>query len=291
MGPVDDAYVISRQAAALLRLGRMNDARALLEQGREVDRESEAIALVQGDLELAVGDGSSALRAFSDAHRFAPESDAPVQRVAALLGRLPGSAELLQSMTEGSDRVASLRARLALALHRGDGDLAESAARALALQAPLYRVELAELAEAQLDASRPAMALRLLSHPAMDTPLLLALRVRAHLALDERDAARACIVAQVGQLPPAERARLWLQVGEAQLALDEALAAGAVVDAHFVAGEAALALGRPGEAARYFAQVPEGSARHSESRERVRAALRVAGLGELGEEVGANATQ
>lgn len=263
-GPADDAYVIARQAAAALRLGRMQEVDALLAAGRELDAESEPIALMMGRVAERRSDFDGASGHYAQAHRFAPNSTEPAQRLAMLLPRSEQAAEVLDEITRTASRPVALRARLALAIHREDASIAAETALALMRVAPVFATEILATARTQVDEGRPMMALRLLEHPALNVAATMPLRLRAFTATGQQEAARALVLSQAGGASPSQRAQWWWLCSEGELALAEALEAieAGNADANYWAGLAASQLGDEAASARYFGRVPESSEHH-----------------------------
>ena len=266
-GPADDAYVISRQAAAALRLGRLDEVESLLAEGQALDSESEPIALMMGRVAEQRGDFDEASRHYERAHHLAPSSTQPAQRLAMLLGRSERAAEVLDAITSAVNLPVALRARLALAIHREDAPLAAETALALMRVAPVFATELLATAQTQLNEDRPMMALRLLEHPALNVEATMPLRVRALTATGRRDDARALILSRAGAVSSSERAQWWWLCGDADLALAEAVEAVASgdADANYWAGLSSAQLGDAAGSARYFALVPESSPHYAEA--------------------------
>ena len=264
-GPADDAYVIARQAAAALRLGRMEMVTSLLREGHSLDAESEPVALMMGRVAEHRGDFDGASLHYAEAHRFAPNSTEPAQRLAMLLPRSQSAAEVLEAITRTASRPVALRARLALAIHREDAPLAAETALALMRVAPVFATELLATARTQVEEGRPTMALRLLEHPALQVAATMPLRLRALTATGQLDAARAMVLSYSGGASPSERAQWWWLCGDAELALAEALEAieRGDAEANYWAGLSAGRLGDASAASQYLARVPESSPHHA----------------------------
>lgn len=278
-GPADDAYVIARQAAAALRLGRMEEVEALISSGNALDAESEPIALLMGRVAERQGNYDEASEHYERAHRFAPNSSEPAQRLAMLLSQSEKAAEVLDEITQSASRPVALRARLALAIHRRDAPLAAESALALMGVAPVFATELLATARTQVDEGRPMMALRLLEHPALNVEATMPLRVRAFAATGQQEAARSLVLSRAASASPSQRAHWWWLSGDADLALPEAIEAiaGGDVEANYWAGLSAAQLGDAAASARYLALVPESSQHHAAAAAALSAALVDAG--------------
>lgn len=268
-GPADDAYVIARQAASALRLGRMEEVDSLLQAGVALDPESEPIALMMGRVDERQGDFDAAAHHYAEAHRVAPNSTEPAQRLAMLLARSDAAAEILDAITQSASRPIALRARLALAIHQEDAPHAAETALALMRVAPVFATELLATARTQVEEGHPTMALRLLDHPALQVAATMPLRLRAYSATGQNEAARAMVLSYSGAASPSQRAHWWWLCGDADLALAEAREAieSGDAEANYWAGLSAGQLGDAAASARYFALVPESSPHHEAARE------------------------
>lgn len=268
-GPADDAYVIARQAAAALRLGRVDEVDALLEAGIALDPESEPITLMMGRVDEGRGEFEAAALHYADAHRFAPHSTEPAQRLAMLLSQSDAAASVLSSITQTASRPIALRARLALAIHQQNADLAAETALALMRVAPVFATELLATARTQVEEGRPAMALRLLEHPALQVATTMPLRLRALSATEQNEAARAMVLSYSGAASASQRAHWWWLCGDAELALAEALQAiqSGDAEANYWAGLSAAQLGDAAASVRYLGLVPESSRHHEAARD------------------------
>ena len=155
LGPSDDALVAARQAEALDRLGRVERADAVLAEAHALDPASEAVALARSRIAERRGDLELALREAVRASELAPRSTEAWRRVATLLAGTERAPEVLARL--GDDALA-LRARLAIALARGDAREAEAALEALSRVTPVGRGELARTIELALAEGRVMLA-------------------------------------------------------------------------------------------------------------------------------------
>ncbi len=255
-GAQDDAYVASRQAEAAIRLGRLDEAEALLDLADTLAPVTEELWLARGELRLVREDRAGAMAAFVEASRLAPRSPEPVLRIARRLeddGEAARALELLST----EDTPAALRAAFALAVARDDSLAALQAATALAAHLPLALPEVVEAARAALGSGRPALAARLLAHPAIeDAPGALELRAEALLALGEGEAAEALVLAaSPEQAGRGTQARVLLEAGRPEIARDVAAVGVSLGEpgAGTALGWSLLELEGPGEAAAAFA--------------------------------------
>lgn len=320
LGPSDDALVAARQAEALDRLGRIERADAVLAEAEALDPRSEAVALARSRIAERRGDIELALREAVRATELAPRSTEAWRRLAALLADTERATEVLARL--GDDALA-LRARLAIAITRGDAREAEAALEALSRVAPIGRDELARTIELALAEGRVMLAShlaeRLAEGPdgsvasagsAADGAIAsagtaadgavasagsaaAALRARAWLAAGRNVEAEGVLsLGSPGAFGgPRAMAELWLAAGRPDRAAELAREALSLGDARarVVLAEALVALGEPVAAAEEAARVPPEATDRDEAWAILRRALDDAGAAGLAAELGARA--
>jgi tetratricopeptide (TPR) repeat protein len=293
-GAEEDPLVLSRLAIALARAGRPADSEAALARALELDPESEAAFLAQGDVALLGDDREAAVAAYERAAAVAPESEEGPLRLAGVLRMLGAAARadavLARLASRGGPAGATAaRARLAAALGSDDAEAAGEAALALLRVAPVRAADVREAAVRALAAGKVGLAARLVSAlPRRDADTVL--RIRVALARGARGEAEGLLAvappeALGGDL---EAARLWLAVGQPERAYElarEVAALHPAPDVELVAGQAALAAGSFDEAAAAFARVPGEAGAWPEARRGLAEALRASGLPALAGEV------
>ena len=293
-GPEDDPLVLARLADVLDRLERVEEADAVLDEGLELDPESEAVWLAAGRIAERRGRIERALEAYARAESAAPRSEQAPLALARLLRErgAPARAErvLLRFTRRGTRQTAGvLRARLELALAREDTSGATRAVDALLRVAPARSAEVTRVATAALADDRPVLAARLLDavpESLVDT----ALRVRALARAGRLERAEAVLATALEERVggPLGRARLYLTVRRADRAAeiaDAVVATSSDPQAWLVAGLAHLDARREVEAAPLLARVPRGVRGYAESRVALASALDAQGLGTLAAEV------
>lgn len=290
-GAQDDAYVASRQAEAEIRLGQLDAAERTLAEAEALEPDTEELWLATAELRLAREDADGAMNALVRAARLDPTSPTPVLRIAERLARDGAAQRALEELAEGlQDHPAVLRAQLSLALEQGDARRAATAAEKLAARVPLVVGELVQAGRAALEAGRPALASRLLAGPALDRePGVPALRARTLLALGEREAAEALVLATA---PDAlggrgEAARLLLAIGHTEMARDMAAVgrSNAEPASEEALGRALLELEGPGPAAAAFAGARDVDEPGSGAREGLAEAAEASGRAALAAEI------
>jgi tetratricopeptide (TPR) repeat protein len=298
LGPSDDALVAARQAEALDRLGRIERADAVLAEADALDPRSEAVALARSRIAERRGDPELALREAVRASELAPGSTEAWRRVATLLVDTERATEVLARL--GDDALA-LRARLAIAIARGDAREAEAALEALSRVTPVGRDELARTIELALAEGRVMLAShlaeRLAEGPdggvasAGSAAGVAALRARAWLAAGRNVEAEGVLSLGAPEAfgGPRAMAELWLDAGRPDRAAELAREALSLGDARarVVLAEALVALGEPVEAAEEAARVPPEATDRDDAWAVLRAALADAGAAGLAAELGA----
>lgn len=287
-GSVEDPYLTARYAGALMRLLRLEEAERVLAEGAVIDPQSEAIAIAQGDLHRMRSDDEAAVASYVRAAEFAPRSDVPILRLAALMQSVGAAGRALEALASGSSP-ARLRAALTLAVARGDAASAGRTAERLSRIAPVYAADIADAAQLALSDNRPMLALHLLRHPLLGDDRLVPLRARALLATGRRDLAETLVVSSSDRAIPdsIERVRLFFEVGRPDLALELAEIASAEGDerARIWVAAASLALLNPTRAAQVAAGIPRDASDGARATEILIEALQAGGLPTLAEEV------
>lgn len=291
-GPEDDPLLIARLADVMDRLGREDEAMALLAQGDALDAESELIALARGTLHERHGRLDEAAEAFSRAAAIAPRSEAgplALSRVLRAQDRDEEADATLERFLDRGEGAGAARARLALAVERRDPVAAAQAVRALLEAAPARADEVREAVEVALATDHPELALELLEAlPAGEEDR--ERRLRAALLAGDRDRAEG-ILARWMPEGPAELLRVaegYVAVGMPERAVELARVATAADGggpARRVLSEALRASGRVGEAAWTAAPIAPGSQAWPEGPLALAAALRAAARPGLAAEV------
>jgi tetratricopeptide (TPR) repeat protein len=293
-GPEDDPYVIARLAEVLEALGRSGAADAVLEEGFALAPSSEAVWLARGQLADGRGHVEAALEAYHRAEQAAPRSPEAPLALARLLreqgqaGRAEAVLRRFLSRLPVQGGTAA-RARLELALGRGDLGGALMAARTWLEAAPARSAEVIRLAELALEAGDAVMAAELLEAlPRPGAPVHL--RVRALMAAGRTERAEAVLATAdaeaVGGV--AGLGELYLTAGRPDLAeetLEVAVLRRDSPAALRVAGDAALALGHWMAAAERLSAVPAGTSEADAARRGLAEALEATGLGHLAAEL------
>lgn len=264
-GSADDPLLIARLADVLDRLDREDEAMALLRQGDEDFPNDESIWLTRGAIHQRRGRLEQAAEAYGQAAAAAPASEAGPLALAEVL-RAQGEPDEADAVLErylGHARGAgAARARLRLAIERGDPLAAADAVRALLEAAPARASEVRDAATTALTHDHPELALRLLA-ALPDRREDLPLRLRAMLAARAFDDAEALLA---GWMPsgPDERitvAEGYLAIGQPQRTLE--LARVSQGDdgprATLLVGRALAADGQPARAAAVLSTIGPGS--------------------------------
>lgn len=284
-GPEDDPLLVARLADVTDRLGREDEAMALLAQGQEADPDAELIHLTRGRIHERHERPDEAIEAYARAASAAPRSEAGPLALAALLRRLerPDEADaILERYLSRAEGAGAARARLALAVDHGRAQAAAEAVRSLLEVAPARADEVRAAAETALAADRPVLARRLLAalpdEGRADRPL----RLRAALAAGDRDRAEG-ILARWMPRGPTEL----LRVAEGYLAVDmperavELARVAASADggptASLVLGRGLRAAGELGRAAQVLSTIEPGSQAWPDGPIELAAVLRDAG--------------
>lgn len=297
-GPEDDPLIIAKLADVLDRLGRRDEANEVIAEGLALDPESEAVWMARGAIAERRNWPRVAMDAYQRAARAAPRSEGPPLALFRLL-RARGAEGRAEAVLEryiaraGATAPGALRARLSLALARGDAETAAETIESLVRIAPVSSEDVGYVVELALESGRPALALPLLERMPREAGLA-RLRIRALVASGRSEDIEGLLAAtpaeQLGG--PAHKAELWLAAGRVDRALElaeEAAALGADPDAWRIAGRAHLAMGEPAAAAELLAKVPRGADGYADARVALADALRSRGLRALANEVLADA--
>lgn len=247
-GPDEDPLVLARLAEALDRLDREDEARAVLSTGDARFPGHPELALARGRIAERRGRLDEAIAAFG---RAAEGRDVDGHAVLALArsleaaGRAGRAEAVLAARARGlrgdgtapaaarrspygaataSGRVAAVRvdrARLALALRRGDADAAAAAVDRWLQVAPVGAAEVEAAAETALAAGRPELARRLLEHLPLGRSEL-NLRLEVLVQAGRLDEAEALLTHPALDLAPDDprRAAWALRVGRPDLAVE-----------------------------------------------------------------------
>ena len=293
-GPEEDPLVLARLVEVLDRLDRRAEADEVLRGALQTFPEAETLWLTRGRLAERRGDMRRAIASYERAEAMAPRSELGPIALADLLASndAPGRADavLARFVRRAPERSpAALRARMRLALIRGDARTAVRTIRALVRVAPARADEVEEVANAALAEGHPALAASVLD--AMPRGLVdPALHVRALAEAGRFDRAEAILAATPADAlgGPVTEARLYLAAGMAERA-DELADAIAITepgpDVWLVSGLAKLALGRFDEAAARLAKVPRGARGYVEARLALARTLRARSLDALAADV------
>jgi len=292
-GPEEDPLVLARLAEVLDRLERTDDADRVLEDGLASFPDSEALWLAGAQIAAGRGDTEEAIAAYRRAMAVAPGSEHGPVALSRLLkdqGAAGRAEELLESfLRTNPDGVAALRARLELALGRGDADANARSIEELLRVAPARAGEVIQAAETLFEAGRPALAARVLSavpKRSVDPQLLL----RVLIAAGHRDRAEALL----GTLPVESlggalaRARFFLLVGRPRRAREIAELEGALQaspEAALIEGLARLEQGEAGTAAERLMDVPRDASGYPEAQAALIRCLEGQGLEGLASEI------
>ena len=268
-GPEDDPLLIARLADCLDRLDRQDAALEVLAQGEALDPESELLHLARGRIHARRGRTDEARDAFARAAAVAPTSESgPLELSALIRAEHPEEADavLERYLTRTRGIGASpgpARARLRLAVERGDGTAAGEAVHQLLEVAPARAQEVRMAAQTALDAGRPELASRLVrALPPSDADRTL--RLAAALASGNRDDAEAILSAWMPS-GPSEQVQVadgYRAIGDDARAVElarVAIAEGAGADAQLALARALRAAGRHSDAATRLAAVDPGS--------------------------------
>ena len=299
-GPEEDPLVLSRLVDVLDRLDRHDEANEVLAAGLELFPDSESLWLVRGRIMERRGRIPAAIASYERAEMSAPASELGPIALASLLaeheaaGRADAVLErFIRRAPERSPE--ALRARLRLALLRGDAQTASRAVQDLMRVAPARSEEVVEAARLALEREEPGVAVALLESlpPRLVDPRL---RVRALITAGQLERAEAVLAAAPADAldGPATEARLYLEAGQPERAEEIAemvLATEPQPAAWLASGLAKLALGTHAEAAQALARIPPGARGYAESRVALADALRAQALDALAAEVLASALQ
>lgn len=294
LGPEDDVYVIARLAETLEAAGRSESADAVLEEGFGLDAEAEALWLARGRIANSRDETEAAITAFARASDIAPGSPhgpLALARTLTASGARERAEQVLVDFVARARRgsAQALRARLSLAVARGDGAGAADAVEALLQVAPARQQEVRAAATAAMLGGRPLLAARLLDHLPR-RPEDEALRVRALLAAGRTSEAEGVLATA----PPErfggalEQASLFLEAGRPERAeelANAAVIAEATPRGRLLRGQARLALGRYDEAALDLSAVPPGTSSFVPARLALARALEAQGSKGLAAEV------
>lgn len=286
-GPDEDPLVLARLADVLDRLGQREEADEILGTGHALDPRSEAIWLAEGDIAVRRGEREHALEAYERAEAAAPASSTSPIALSRLLRRLSADgradAVLERFIQRNPERGPAVRrARLELALARGDAVAAAEAVTSLLEIAPAERAEVVRAAELALERGRPGLAARLLAAvPASAGDA--GLRVRALVESGRAEEAEAILATAAPEVLGGlvGQSRLFLAAGRPDRAAeiaDVAVLTDPGPDAWLAAGLAKLSEGRYVEAAPLLSRVPPGVRGFSEARVALATALASQGL-------------
>jgi tetratricopeptide (TPR) repeat protein len=292
-GAADDVLLIARLADVRDRLGDRETAERLLDEGERLDRTSEAIWSARGEIAERHGEVEPALDAYARAAESG--SEAPTLALARVL-RERGASERADAVLERylEDHpgvIGAARARLSLALARGDDRGAGLAALELARSSEAHADEVAAATRVLLDEGHAPLARRILALiPEGSIPR--ALRLRAAIESGARQEAEGILATWTPDEPDelVAAARAWNVLGDHAHAVElaeVALERGAGTDARLVIARARLEEGRLADAATLAAAIPEGSSADREARAIVIDALARAGLPALAREIAA----
>ena len=264
-GPEDDPLLIARLADVRDRMGDEPQALALLRAGGRLDPDSELLWLTRGHIAERHGRIDQAIDSYSRAAAAAPRSEEGPIALAALLRARDWPEEagaVLERYLTRADGAGAARARLALAVERGDAQGAAEAVRSLLALTPVHADEVRAAARAALRAGQPEVALRLAAAlPNDDTDR--ALLLQAAIAAGDHDRAEGLLAAWMPESPSE-----LLEVARGYLAIDMperaeelarvAMASEAGAEPRLVLGQALLARGRLGEAAEVLSRIRAG---------------------------------
>jgi tetratricopeptide (TPR) repeat protein len=292
-GPEEDPFVMARLADSLDRLGRYREALAVLNRAERIDPDSEAVWLTRAEIAERHEELDAAIAALERAEAAAPASAEPTLRLARLLEKTSArerALAVLERFERRSDEggANAARARLALAVSRGDAASAARAVDALVSVGPVHAEQVRDAARLALDAGDAELARRIIERlPRADGDNRLRLRIL--IESGRFDAAEMLLatgaVDSFGGL--VETASAYLVIDRPQMAEElarTALAANQTPAALVVAAEASLRLGRYDRAAVLFAEVPEASSDFARARQGLAQALTASGLAELAKE-------
>lgn len=291
LGPADDVLIIARLAEALERLGRHDDADAVIAEGVELDADSEALWLARARIHAGRDQLERAVDAAAHAAELAPESDEPLIVLSELLQRTEATARVDAVLSRAGDSSTALRARVVAAIAQRDGVAAGEAIEHLLRVAPARMDEVQAAARLALDGDRPVLALQLARRLPQDRGRVL--HIEALLAAGRRSDAAAVVRSEPSESfgSVAEHADLLLRSGEHDRAIETAEAAIALGDVRgwVVLGQAHLNEGAFAAAAEAFSHVPIGARGDEDARRGLAEALGASGLNALADELPAAA--
>lgn len=292
----EDPLLLARLAEVRDALGDRAAAARAIEEGLRLDPRSEAVWMARGTIAERHQELDVAIESYARAADAGEGSEGPVIALARVL-RESGAAEradavLERYLAEHEGGAGAARARLSLALGRGDARAAGLAALEVARRAPGNAEEIERAIREALEAGHPTLAHRVVALlPEGSVPRALALEVA--IAAGERSEAEA-LLASWAPTTPSEitiAARAWSALGEpaqaAELA-ELAIAEGGGAEPRVVLARARLSEGRLAEAAAIAASIPAGSSGQGEARDVIEEALRRAGLPALAAELRAS---
>ena len=292
----EDPYVLAHLADALDRSGDRAAAREALQDGLQLDPDSEAIWLARGAIAQRHAEVADAIAAFERAESAAPLSaDAPLA-LSALL-RAQGSGERADAVLErfaarsAPGSRAAARAQLELARARDDSRRLEQAARAWLGYAAGEPALAQEIAAELMARDKPALASRIAALlPESERDPRLSLRIALALA-------RTAQVELLLATEPPDRlggtleiADAYLRIGRPERALRalEEQASSVEPDTHrraLLLGLALLGKGDAARAAMELARIPAASEFAAPARAALVQALQAGDLGTLAQEV------
>lgn len=259
-----DALLMARLAEELEASGASRRADRTLAVARRSHPESARVALAEGRILHRRGDEAGAISALVQARRLAPTWDEPVTSLARVLHesghRRRANAVLLEHIeTLPEDRAVTARRFLIdSARHAGD---AETLSNALGLDPKITSEERARAAgRLALDAGRPSLAARILDD-ASSSRQNAQLRITALVESGARTKAAAFLTSKDGAHlgTDLQRARLLVEIGQAERALSMLEASEPSPAVRYERGHALWAQGRYLRATAWLADVPFGA--------------------------------
>ncbi|MCA9574196.1 MAG: tetratricopeptide repeat protein [Myxococcales bacterium] len=295
-GSADDAFLRSRHAQALIEAGEWERADRVLDDSLARFPGAVELWLARARWAEAQGRSDEALHTLAQGDDELPGSAAlclAQGRLLTRLGRATEAAAVLRACGDENAEADVLAAQLLLALEGGDLDQASRVLEEWPEGVPRDGAQVARVAELALEAHRPDLAVRLLELVTL-TPHARVLRVRALAAAGRNVEAEAELAllrdADVGGLDA--RAALYLTVRRPDIALEllgavVARPAEATPHQMLLVGMCLARVGRAAEGAGWLARVPAGATDGRVARSELVAALRLAGLPALADEVAA----
>lgn len=294
-GAEDDPLLIARLADVRDRIGDRAGADRAIEDGMRLNDRAEAIWMARAEIAERRGQSDRAIESYARAAELGEGDEAPLLALARVLrdrGSLDRADAVLEEwIARAADGASAARARLALALSRGDARAAGLAALELARRSPAHAREVLASARATLEAGHPTLAHRIVALvPEGAVPR--AFRLEVALAAGERSEAEGLLASWAPEAPSdlLEAARAWIDLGDPEQAAELAIVArarGAGTQAQVVLAYARLAQGRTGEAAAIAAAIPLDAEGGERARALIAEVLAREGLPALAAEVSA----